>query len=330
MRIHVQNPANEILFAITPQQWEAAVARHPDMAGHSVTFANDAEGLTRALTDAEALFTWTRVVRDTLAKGGLPEAAPALRVIFCNSAGLDALAPFAWLPDSLALLNNRGVHAEKAGEFGIMALLMLANHMPFFAAEQRAGRWNPRFGSSVAGRRLGVVGLGALGGAVAKRAQQFGMRVTGISRGGAAHEACERVVRQDALDSVLPELEFLVLACPLTPETRGLLDRRRMELMPKGGKIVNIGRGPIWDQDAACDLLESGHLSGCVTDVTVPEPLPAEHRLWSTPGMTVTPHMSADDPEVYNDRSLDVFFENLRADLAGKPWPNRVHPSRGY
>jgi phosphoglycerate dehydrogenase-like enzyme len=91
-----------------------------------------------------------------------------------------------------------------------------------------------------------------------------------------------------------------------------------------------MGRGPLWDQDAACDLLESGHLAGCVTDVAVPEPLPPDHRLWRTRGMLVVPHVSSDDPATFNDRTLDILCENLRALRQGRPPPNRVDPARGY
>lgn len=331
MRIHVQNPPGETLFPITPAQWEAAVARHPDMAGMQPSFSSEPSDLLPALREAEVLITWTKIAHAELMGGKLRrEAAPNLRMIFCTSAGVDRLLPLDWLPSGVSLLNNRGTHAAKAGEFGIMALLMLANHIPFFADRQREGRWEPRFSSVLAGRTVVVVGLGSLGGAIAEQAKRFGMRVVGVRGGTAPHPACEKVVPREALDSVLPEAEFLVLACPLTPETQGLMDRRRFGLLPRGAKLFNIGRGPLWDQEALCDLLEKGHLGAAVTDVTVPEPLPPEHRVWRTPGLFVTPHMSADDPNTYNDSSLDILFENIRAERAGKPLPNRVRPELGY
>ncbi|MCQ4160560.1 D-2-hydroxyacid dehydrogenase [Roseomonas sp. GC11] len=330
MRVHVQNPANETLFPITPEQWAAAVARAPDMADLEVSYADDDAGFAAALPQADALLTWVKEVHTRIAvpRLALPER---LKVIFCTSAGVDRLLPLGeWLPPGVALLNNRGTHAAKAGEFGIMALLMLANHLPVFAHDARAGRWAPRFGSVLAGRTVCVVGLGSLGGAVAAWAKQFGMHVIGVRHSAAPHESCHEVVSQADLETVLPRSEFLVIACPLTPQTQGLFDRRRLALLPQGGKVVNIGRGALWDQEAACNLLDAGHLAGCVTDVAVPEPLPQEHRLWRTPGMFVTPHMSADDPGTYNDRSLDIFFENLRALRQGAPLPNRIRPERGY
>ena len=330
MRVHIQNPENETLFPVTPAQWAAAVKRNPDMAGLRPSFAADEAGFQAAIGEAELLVTWVRIVHQRLAHEGLKPLAPKLRTIFCTSAGLDRLAPFDWLPEDVALLNNRGAHSVKAGEFGLMALLMLANHLPAFAQAQQRGEWAPRFGSVLAGRRLVVVGLGSLGGAVATRAAQFGMRVTGVRNTDRPHGACERVVTQDALDSVLPDAEFLVLACPLTPATRGLLDRRRVGLLPQGAKLVNIARGPVWDQDAVADALEAGHLGGALTDVAVPEPLPPGHRLWSVPGLFITPHMSVDDPETYNDDSLDILFANLRAAREGKPMANRIDPQAGY
>jgi phosphoglycerate dehydrogenase-like enzyme len=330
MRVHIQNTGNDSLFALTPAQWQAALARHPDFAGSEVSFADDVAGLHAGLREADAVVTFTKVASQHFTDGSLLALAPKLKAVFCTSAGLDRLAPFAWLPPGVALLNNSGTHAAKAGEFGLMALLMLANHLPTFAQDQQKQVWTPRFGSVLAGRTVCVVGLGSLGGAIAGRAAQFGMNVIGVRSSDTPHPACGRVVAQEAMDSVLPEAEFLVLACPLTPQTRGLLDRRRMELLPRGAKLFNIARGAVWDQDALCDLLESGHLGGAVTDVATPEPLPPGHRLWTAPNLFITPHMSADDPATYNDDSLDILLTNLRAMREGRPMPQQVDTSRGY
>ncbi|WP_458096989.1 D-2-hydroxyacid dehydrogenase [Roseomonas sp. WA12] len=330
MRVHVQNPANDPEFAVTEAQWRAAVARSPDMAGLDVTFAAEEEGLARALPEAEVLLTWVRPLRQRFPVGALPGVAPKLRVIACTSAGVDSAAPFDWLPDSIALLNNRGTHSDKAGEYGIMAILMLHNHLPAFADQQRRGEWKPHFASTLEGRRVVIVGMGSLGGGVARRARQFGMHVIGLRHGPEPHPDCDETHPNEALETILPQADFLVLACPLTERTRNLLSRERIALLPRGARIVNIARGAVWDQDAVCDALDSGHLGGCVTDVAVPEPLPAEHRLWTTPGMVVTPHVSADDRERYNDRTLDILFENLRALRNGRAMPNRVDPAKGY
>jgi phosphoglycerate dehydrogenase-like enzyme len=330
MRIHIQNPPGEELFAVTRAQVDGAIARGPDLGPLEVSIANDDAGFHAAIGQAEVLLTWTRQVKTRLPPGALPGLAPRLKVVACTSAGLDRLAPFDWLPPDVVLLNNRGTHAARAGEFAIMALLMLASHLPRMVSSGQQGKWDSRFGSVLAGRTVCIVGLGTLGGAAAKQAKAFGMRVIGVRHTPAPHPDCDEVHGQDALDALLPHSEFLLLACPLTPATRGLMDRRRLGLLPRGAKIVNIARGAVWDQDAACDLLDSGHLDGCVTDVAVPEPLPPDHRLWRTHGMMVVPHVSGDDPLTYNDRTLDILLANLAEIRAGRPAPNRVLPERGY
>ena len=330
MRIHIQNPPGERLFAVTPGQWQAALSRAPAAGPFEVSFAEDDAGFAAAMRDAEVVLTWTKEVKARFPAGALPGIAPRLKVIACTSAGLDRLSPFDWLPDDVLLLNNRGTHAAKAGEFALMALLMLAAQIPRIAAAQREERWDSRFGSVLAGRTLCVVGLGSIGGTAARHARAHGMRVIGLRATPVPHPDCDEVHGVAALDEVLPRAEFLLLACPLTPATRGLIDARRLALLPRGGKVVNMARGAVWDQDAACDLLDSGHLEGCVTDVAVPEPLPPGHRLWRTAGMLVVPHVSSDDPLTYNDRTLDILLHNLAELAAGRPAPNRVDPARGY
>ncbi len=326
MRIHVQTLPEDPQFAITPALWAEAASRAPDVsAGHSVSFGETAEQFQAAVQDVEALVAQTGAVRALF-----PAPAPRLWLIYCTSAGLDSLAPFDWLPPGVQLLNNRGTHANKAGEYGIMALLMLANRMPGFATAQRAGQWTPRHGAVLAGRHVVVVGLGSLGGAVAEQAARFGMRVTGVRSRVEPHPACERVITLRDLDAELPNAEFLVLAPPLTDATRGLLDRRRIGLLPPGSGVVNIGRGALLDQDALCDALDGGRLSGAILDVFVLEPVPPGHRLWTTPNLVMTPHVSADDPATYIPLSLDIFFRNLRALRDGGTLPNRFDTVRGY
>jgi len=240
------------------------------------------------------------------------------------------LAPFDWLPPGVMLLNNAGAHAVKAGEFAIMSLLMLANRVPEMVTHQRAGRWQKLWGAALDGRRVTVVGLGSLGGAAAMQAARFGMHVTGVRTTARPHPHCAEVIATAELDRVLPQTEFLVLACPLTEATRGLLDRRRLGLLPRGAGLVNIGRGALVDQEAMCDLLDDGRLSGAVLDVFTPEPIPPDHRLWTTRNLVISPHTAADDPNTYNPRSLDLFFDNLRAWREGRAMPNRFDPARGY
>ena len=326
MRIHLQNPDNDPLFDFSRTMWDAAASRAPDIGeGHTVSIGVTPADFAAGMREAEALVADASVI-----KALFPCPLPHLKLIFLTNAGLDRLAPFTWLPPGVVLMNNRGTHAAKSGEFAIMSILMLANRVPAMVTNQRKGAWRKLWGSVLAGRNLTVIGLGTLGGATAELGVRFGMQVTGMRANPAPHPACVRVVGADALDEVVPGTEFLVLACPLTDVTRGLMSRKWLECLPSGAGIVNIGRGELLDQDALCDLLDNGHLSGAVLDVFTPEPIPPGHRLWSTPNLIISPHTSADDPATYNSLSLDIFLENLRAWRDGKPLPNRFDIVRGY
>jgi glyoxylate/hydroxypyruvate reductase A len=325
LRIHLQSSLGSANFPLTQEVWDEAAPRAPDIAGgHELSFGHTREAFEAGMRDAEVLISQTSALVP-----GLP-GAPKLKLIYVTSAGLEKLAPFKWLPEGVPLRNNRGTHAAKAGEFGLMALLMLVNWMPYLATAQREGRWDQKHGTVLAGHHVVVVGMGTLGGSIARHAKDFGMRITGVRTRAEPHPLCERVVATADLDAVLPEAEFLVLAAPLTPATRGLLSRERIALLPKGAGIVNVGRGALADQDALLDALDSGHLGGAVLDVFEQEPIPPGHRLWTTRNLVITPHTSADDPTTYNARSLDIFFENLRAFRDGKPLPNRFDVARGY
>lgn len=326
MRIHLQSPDNDPLFDFSRVLWEAAVARSRDIgAGHDVSIGATPADFVAAMQDAEALVTDASVI-----KALFPCPAPRLRLIFLTNAGLDRLAPFDWLPAGVVLMNNRGTHASKSGEFALMSILMLANHIPAMVTNQRQSVWRKVWGSVLSHRHLTVVGLGTLGGATAEHAVRFGMRVTGVRAHPAPHPACEQVISTDVLDEVLPNTEFLVLACPLTAATRGLMNRKRLNCLPSGAGVVNIGRGELLDQEALCDLLDQEHLSGAVLDVFTPEPIPPGHRLWSTRNLIISPHTSADDPATYNAHSLDIFFANLRAWRDKQPLPNQFNIARGY
>lgn len=319
MRVHVQNAPNDPDFAITPQMWLAAGGPA------DVTFGDTPEAFHAGLARAEALVTTTAALANHFS---VP--TPYLRLIFCTSAGLDRLAPFDFLPPGVVLVNNSGVHGPRAGEYAAMALLMLAGKMPAMIRAQQEGRWDKHYASVLAGRHIAVIGTGALGAAAGRAARMFGMRSVGVRTHAIPHPDFDATVSVDDLDAVLPEVEFLLLAAPLTPRTQGMVDRHRLGLLPQGAFVINIGRGALLDQDALCDLLDSGRLGGAVLDVFVPEPLPQGHRLWTTRNLVITPHVAADDPKTYAADSVALFLVNLAAFQAGRSPPNRFDTVRGY
>ena len=198
MRIHIQNDPADPLFEITPAQWDAAAARAGEP-GHAASFGDTPDAFAAAIPTAAALITASHVVRRLL-----PAPAPALRIVFCTSAGLDPLAPFDWLPPAAEVWNNSGTHATKGAEYVLMALLMLACRLPEIGADQRAQHWEKKYGTVLAGRRVVIVGLGHIGAAAAALAARHGMEVIGCRTRAAPHPDCARVVAAADLDGELP------------------------------------------------------------------------------------------------------------------------------
>jgi phosphoglycerate dehydrogenase-like enzyme len=324
VHVHVQNdPHQGPVFDVSPERFDAAARRHRALARRiSVTNGEDASAFDVHMKTAEVLVVGHLDPRD------LARKAPALRWIQSTNAGVDDVVRH--LPAGVVLTNASGVHGPKGGEFALTALLMLNHAVPHFVTRQRERAWDQRFTSTVAGKTVVIVGLGALGEAVARQARRHGLRVIGIRRSGKAHPLADRVYPPDRLHDALPVADFLVITTPLTAETRGLVGRRELDRLPRHAGVVNLGRGAVLDNAALADKLTRGELGGAVLDVVDPEPLPPASPLWATPNLVITPHCAVDDGLRYVERCLDIFFDNLRRYLARRPLRNRVDASRGY
>jgi phosphoglycerate dehydrogenase-like enzyme len=321
----MNNRDSEMVFRITPARLAEALARSPDLAPRVDTSMDwGDENFDRAMRDADALIAW-KPPADNLAK-----RAPRLKWIHTTGAGVDHMLPLDWLPPGVILINNSGVHAPKTGEFGVMAVLMLNNLMPRFYSRQRAHAFDSVFATPVAGKILGIIGVGEMGGAVARRVRKLGLKIIGVRRHGRPSRWVDEMFGPEGIDEVLRRADFVLITTPLTPETEHLIDRRRLGLMKPGAGLINIGRARVVDYEALADHLRDGRLSGAILDVFDPEPLPPDSPLWDTPNLIMTPHVSSDDDEAYIPRTLDLFFDNLRRYFAGKPLRNRVRPKLGY
>jgi phosphoglycerate dehydrogenase-like enzyme len=235
-----------------------------------------------------------------------------------------------WVPEGVKVVNNRGVHAAKGGEFGLMSVLMLNNRITAIAENQRRANWESLYSSPVAKKTLVVIGVGNIGGAAGQQCARLGMEVIGISRHGKPVEGFNQVLTPKALVEVLPKADFVLMATPLTPETENLLDRQKQALIKPGAGIINVGRSGTMDYEALVENLNRGHFSGAIIDVFDPEPLPADSPLWTTPNLLVTPHISADDGNTYVEMTLGLVFENLERYLKGQELKNLVRPELGY
>ena len=326
VHLHIKNNrAGEEVFLMTPERVAAALERRPDVAMRvHVTIDWDTDNFAPSMGRACGLLTWD------LPTDGLAALAPNLKWIHIIGAGIEHLQPLHWLPRGVTLVNNRGVHAAKAGEYGLMAILMLNNHMPALYDAQRAGRYDPRFATPAAGKTLAVIGVGEMGGAVARRASRFGLHVIGVRRSGRRARGVHEMFRPLDLDRVLARADFVLVTTPLTPETDNLLDRRRLDLMKPTAGLINMSRAAVVDYQALAAKLRDGSLAGAVLDVFDPEPLQPGSPYWNTPNLIATPHVSSDDVESYAPLTLDLFFDNAARHLEGRPLRNRVRPRLGY
>jgi glyoxylate/hydroxypyruvate reductase len=280
--------------------------------------------------DIEALRRADILVAGRLDTALITSEAGSLRIIQCTSAGVEKYAPFDWLRASTSLTNASGVHADKVGEFGLMATLMLHERVPAIATKQRHHTWTRQLRGIAAGRRVLIYGVGAVGGAVAGRLHGAGFRITGVRRSGEPIAAVERMITPDHFHEELPQADILILACPLTRETRHLMGPREFEALQRGAGVLNIARGGVIDHMALASSLESGHLSGAILDVFEEEPLPADSRLWDVPNLMVFPHVSADAPDGYADRCLAILADNLQRAKERRPLRNVVDRELGY
>ena len=234
--------------------------------------------------------------------------------------------------DALVLTNMRGAHGPAIAEHVFAMLLSLTRQLPRFRAAQAQGEWS-RGGAgmtALAGRTLLVVGLGGIGTEVARRAHGFDMRVLATSRtGGDKPDFVEHLGRAGELDALLPEADVVVISAPLTDETRGLFDARRIALLRPEAYLVNVARGEIVDTDALAAALAGGRLAGACLDVTDPEPLPPGHPLWSLDNVVITPHVSGRG-EITEERRAALYRENLRRFALGEPLLNPVDKEAGY
>ncbi|WP_282609952.1 D-2-hydroxyacid dehydrogenase [Pelagibius sp. Alg239-R121] len=315
----------ELVFTTTQERWDDAARRHPDVAQHLDVFIDwDCDHFNESMRDTEVLFCWDLPTAD------LAAVAPNLKWIHILGAGVEHLCPMNWVPDGVQVVNNKGAHSVKAGEFGLMSVLMLHSHIPAIVTNQQSAHWKSLFSSPIAGKTALIVGVGSLGGGAAKQLKTLGLEVLGVNRSGNPHPAVDEMVATDQIDRLLPRADYVFISLPATPETVGLFNRKRLESMKPGAGIINVGRASAMDYDALSDLLRSGHLSGAIVDVFDPEPLPADSPLWSVPNLIVTPHVSADDGDNYVPITLDILFNNLRRYINGQPLENVVRPELGY
>jgi D-2-hydroxyacid dehydrogenase (NADP+) len=259
--------------------------------------------------------------------------AEHLRWLHVFNAGTDNPVFGQMLERGVRLTTSSGANAEPVGVTAVAGMLMLSRGFPGWMAAQRRHAWEPVRGDSapddLRGQTLLLVGVGEIGKTMARIAQALGMHVIGVRRGSRQPEdPVDEMHPPAALDQLLPRAQWLALTCPLTDETRGMIDAGRLARLPQGARIVNVARGEIIDEQALIAALSSGHLGGAYLDVFEHEPLPAESPLWDLPNVVLSPHNAA--ASTGNDaRATAMFLHNLGLSARGEPMKNEVKKGGG-
>ncbi|TBH20875.1 2-hydroxyacid dehydrogenase [Thermus thermamylovorans] len=242
-----------------------------------------------------------------------------VKVVQTLSAGVDWILPL--VPEGVVLCDASGVHDAPVAEWVAMGLLALLKDLPGFLEAQREGRWAPRRLPDLEGKTVLLLGYGAIGKAVEARLKPFGVGVLPVAK----HPRPGVYTPQD-LPHLLPQADAVVLLLPLTPETRGLVDREFLGRMKPGALLLNAGRGGLVETEALLEALKEGRVRAAL-DVTDPEPLPEGHPLWRAPGLLLTPHV-AGLSEGFPRRAARFLAEQALRYLRGEPLLNVVR--EGY
>lgn len=263
------------------------------------------------------------------AKPGMLPKAERLRWIQSLTAGVEGWLALSDLPKGVTLTCARGTHRVQMPENILGALFHLTKPYAAIVEDQKTSKWTRRVSDTLAGKTLGILGLGAIGVELARKAAALEMRVIGTKRAPGPVPHVERVYAPEQTSEVLAQSDYVVLLLPVTPETRGYINSARLAKMKKTAKILNFGRGELIVDADLVDAVHRKIIAGAVLDVFAVEPLPVEHPFWTTPGITVLPHIGGLHPE-RDGVVAQLFVDNLKRFLAGQPLLHTVERARGY
>ncbi|MBD2691174.1 D-2-hydroxyacid dehydrogenase [Anabaena catenula] len=308
---------------------EIAIELEPHLPEDTVVVPVDSDGnLDGDATDAEVYYSWFYLKPTTLHR--VLDAAPALRWHHAPNAGVNHILTPKYLERDLILTNGAGIHAIPIAEFVITYLLAYTKQLPSLYQLQAEHNWQRGLPiQELLDKTLLIIGAGGIGQEISIRAKAFGMRIFGSSRHPKPLPNFDKVVGANEWKELLPEANFIVIATPLTQETKGMIDLETLRLFRPDAYLINIARGAIVDESALTKALQEGWIAGAALDTVFTEPLPAESPLWSLPNVFITPHCSGNSPRV-KERSLALFLDNLNRYLQGKSLHNVVDKTAGY
>ncbi|AEF41452.1 D-2-hydroxyacid dehydrogenase [Hoyosella subflava] len=286
-----------------------------------------ADGLAKALDGADVLYQWhsfSPALRENW------DAAASLRWVHVSAAGVSQLLFDELIRSDIAYTNSRGVLSRAIAEFALGFVLDMAKDAQTSFRLQQQHRWRHRTTRKLQGQSALVVGTGSIGREIARLFEAVGIEVSGAGRSSRSGDGDFRQIHSSRdLASVVRDYDYLVLAAPLTPETRGLVSAQVLASMKPTASLINVGRGELVDTDALTGALASAGIAGAALDVVHPEPLPEGHALWGMDNVIITPHMSGDTDDYLDDLG-QLFVDNLRRYCNGAPLQNVVDKALGF
>ncbi len=302
-----------------------------DFPGFEIVQRKEYGNIEDDLREADVALTWSL----------RPEqfrCARKLRWIHSPAAAVHALMIPEIVASNVVVTNARDVHGPVVAEHVIALVLALAKRLPSAFRYQQTRTWaqeqmwreSPR-PREVTGATLGLVGLGSIGRETARRAAALGLKVVAVREHGERQgdESVSKILASEQLEEMLRVSDYVVLAAPLTPRTRGLMDRTRLRQMRRDAYLINVSRGALIDQVALLDALAEGEIAGAALDVFEKEPLPSDSPLWNNDRILITPHTAALTDKLW-ERHYALFSDNLRRFTSGAPLLNLVDKARGY
>jgi len=283
------------------------------------------EKLNVLLADTEVLFGLT-FPQNYIAR------APGLKWVQTMTAGMNRFLDADMMSSPVVLTGVSGIHATPIGEFVLCLMLMFVKQMPRLYQLKQEKQWDRFSPGKLRPKTVGIIGLGAIGREVARLSKAFGMRVLATRRSAkqvGRGRYIDIIYPLDQLQQLLSESDFVVIALPLTHETTGLIGEKELQAMKSTAYLINIGRGPIVDEEALIRALDERWIAGAGLDVVTTEPLPQDSRLWELPNVILSPHISG-VMEDYMEIATGFFLENLRRYLDGRKLINVIDKQKGY
>jgi len=257
-------------------------------------------------------------------------AAKKLKWVQAIAAGVDRFLFTEFVCSDVILTNARGVHPAQVSDHVLALILAFSRKLNRFMKSQHEQKWTRLQCEELQGKVLGIVGLGAIGREIARKAKCFGMRVLAVDRDVAVPPtSVDELLRPPALSTLLKQSDFVALSVPLTRETEGLIGEPELTTMKRDAIVINVSRGGIVREQALVKALREGRIGGAGLDVFEEEPLPSSSELWGMENVIVTPHVAGSTPR-YWARVCDIFCENLKRYASGQPLINVINKKAGY